>query len=162
MTTLRRRLATLALLIAVPVIFTAAPATAQTGSSGMGSGPAGPSGVMMDRPMSPAARSTMPGSMPMQQTMPQESSGTTTTGPVGSTSGRMTPMNDVPMRSGAASLEDEAARTALLNRFGGLGFSALESFRRMGAGYEADVRTINGERMTVDIDPRSGAVTTRR
>jgi hypothetical protein len=162
MTTLRCRLVTLALAIAVPAILTAVPATAQTGSTGMGSGPAGPSGVMMDRPMSPAARSTMPGSMPMQQTMPRESSGATTTGPVGTTSGSMSPMNDAPMRSGAARLDDEAARTALLNRFGGLGFSALESFRRTGAGYEADVRTITGERMTVDIDPRSGAVSTRR
>lgn len=107
-----------------------------------------PPGVVMDRPTPAPRGATTP-------TRPPPSSGATTTGPVGTGSGGQT-------RPSAGRLDDEAARTALLNRFGGLGFAALESFRRTGGGYEAEVRTVTGERMTVDIDPRTGEVMTRR
>jgi hypothetical protein len=122
-----------------------------TGDVAPGPGSAGatvPPGVVMDRP-TPAPRGAM------TPTRPVPSSGATTTGPLGTGSAG-------PAQSTAGRLDDEAARTALLNRFGGLGFAALESFRRTGGGYEAEVRTITGERMTVDIDPRTGEVMTRR
>jgi hypothetical protein len=133
-----RSFAALALALAVPVL-AAGPLAAQTGGTG--------TGVVMDRPAA-APR----GAAPMR---PAASSGATTTGPIGTGSGGAT-------RPAAGRLDDETARTALLNRFGGLGFAALESFRRTGDGYEAEVRTITGERMTVDIDPRTGEVMTRR
>ena len=120
------------------------PGTGRAGATGA----SGPPGVVMDRP-TPAPRGAI------TPTRPAASSGATTTGPIGTgSSGATRPMAGRP--------DDEAARTALLNRFGGLGFAALESFRRTGGGYEAEVRTITGERMTVDIDPRTGEVMTRR
>lgn len=112
-----------------------------------GTGASGP--IVTERP-SPTPRAAMP-----DRSGADARSGSTTAGPVG-TGGTGT------ARSGGGRLDDEAARTALLNRFGGLGFAALDEFRRTGTGYEADVRTVTGERMTVDIDPRTGAVSTRR
>lgn len=145
----------LAFALAVPALG-ATSVAAQTGTTGTDAvprtrvdpGAAVPPGAVMDRPTHAPRGATTP-------TRPPPTSGATTTGPVGTGSGGQT-------RPSAGRLDDEAARTALLNRFGGLGFAALESFRRTGGGYEAEVRTVTGERMTVDIDPRTGEVMTRR
>ncbi len=135
---IHRPFAALALALALPALV-AGPLAAQTDAKV-------PPGVVMDRPA--------PGNA-MPRSTAALSSGATTTGPLGAGS------TDA-LRPTAERRDDEAARTALLNRFGGLGFAALESFRRAGAGYEAEVRTVTGERMTVDIDPRTGEVMTRR
>ena len=152
-----RRLAFMAVALGLTALLTG-PASAQTATTGNdviprtrsdpGGSVGGPGSVVMER-ATPSPRATTPRAGPAQR------SGSTTTGSLGDGTTEAT-------GTGASRSGDEVARTALLNRFGGLGFAGLDGFRRTGTGYEADVRTVTGERMTVDIDPRTGAVTTRR
>jgi hypothetical protein len=67
---------------------------------------------------------------------------------------------DVGDRQGPTQTEDELVRTSLLNRFGGLGFSALGRLTREGELYVAEVMTRDRRWIEILIDPRTGEVLT--
>jgi hypothetical protein len=64
----------------------------------------------------------------------------------------------VSQRSGPKQRQIELAQTTLLNQFGGLGFSKLISFDKVGSSYVAVVETVRGDDVTVTIDPFTGKI----
>lgn len=56
----------------------------------------------------------------------------------------------------------ELLQTTLLNRFGELGIAELNDFRKEGESYIATVTTVQGERMEVVIDPDTGDIVAQR
>jgi hypothetical protein len=67
---------------------------------------------------------------------------------------------DVTDRLGPEQSEEELVRTSLLNRFGGLGFSALGRLTREGSLYVAEVMTRDRHWIEIVIDPRTGEILT--
>lgn len=67
---------------------------------------------------------------------------------------------DVGDRLGPEQSEEELVRTSLLNRFGGLGFSALGRLTREGSLYVAEVMTRDRRWIEIVIDPRTGEILT--
>lgn len=53
-------------------------------------------------------------------------------------------------------------RTTLLNRFSQLGFAEVSAFRREGENYVTQATTVQGETVSVLIDPIAGTVVARR
>lgn len=69
---------------------------------------------------------------------------------------------DITDRKGKDQREMELVQTSLLNRFGGMGFSEMRNFRKIGVNYAAEVRTVEGIWMNILVDPATGAVTVQQ
>jgi hypothetical protein len=69
---------------------------------------------------------------------------------------------DISDRKGKDQRDMELVQTSLLNRFGGMGFAEMRNFRKIGANYAAEVRTVEGVWMNILVDPATGAVTVQQ
>ena len=67
-------------------------------------------------------------------------------------------LHDAAERMDARQTGIELIQTSLLNQLGNLGFSRLEQFRKVGEGYEADLRTASGLAVDVTVDPANGEI----
>jgi len=65
---------------------------------------------------------------------------------------------DVHDRMGPEQRTLELVQTTLLNRFGGLGFARVLDVDKVGTRYLAQVATVRGETVTVEIDPLTGNI----
>jgi len=79
-----------------------------------------------------------------------------TSGAVGS--GSAVSRDDITARRGRGQNDLELTQTSLLNEFSAQGFTAVRDFRKNGQNYVANVQDQQGRWMTVEIDPRTRAI----
>jgi hypothetical protein len=138
---------TFAPLLALAVAATSSLAFAQTSGTGASGGVTSPN------------RQTQPGSMAVQAQPPMAPL-------AGASSGTQLSIEqgqpDISDRKGNDQRDMELVQTSLLNRFGGMGFAEMRNFRKIGANYAAEVRTVEGVWMNILVDPATGAVTVQQ
>ena len=126
------------------------------------------SGTVMDNTTSaPAGRVTTQSGRPGD---PAWSRSQTTTSSSGSTgystsatgSGAVMSRDDIASRRGRGQNDLELTQTSLLNEFSAQGYTAVRDFRKNGQNYVANVQDQQGNWMTVEIDPRSRAISPMR
>lgn len=68
---------------------------------------------------------------------------------------------DIATRRGRGQNDLELSQTSLLNQFSAAGYTMVRDFRKDGAGYVAQARDRDGRWASVELNPRSGAITPR-
>lgn len=92
-----------------------------------------------------------------------QSTTTYSSGSAGSTggaagSGSVMGRDDITARRGRGQNDLELTQTSLLNEFSAQGYTAVRDFRKNGQNYVANVQDQQGRWMTVEIDPRTRAI----
>lgn len=86
------------------------------------------------------------------------SSGSTGYTSSGAASGSVMSRDDITARRGRGQNDLELTQTSLLNEFSAQGYTAVRDFRKNGQNYTANVQDQQGRWMTVEIDPRTRAI----
>jgi hypothetical protein len=86
-------------------------------------------------------------------------SGSTGAPAAGTASGSMMSRDDINTRRGRGQNDLELTQTSLLNEFSAQGYTAVRDFRKNGQNYVANVQDPQGRWMTVELDPRTRAIT---
>lgn len=74
-------------------------------------------------------------------------------------SGSMSSRDDITARRGRGQNDLELTQTSLLNEFSAQGYTAVRDFRKNGQNYVANVQDPQGRWTTVELDPRTRAIT---
>ena len=113
--------------------------------------------------------STTPGTTMTNPSGTMGSTGAAATGAMGSTGSmqgnRQVLMNvdrNVGDRAGRGQNRTELMQTSLLNYFSSAGFTAVRDFRKQGQNYVAEAQDQDGRWTTVELDPRTGTITSLR
>ncbi|HYH39163.1 MAG TPA: hypothetical protein VD860_13135 [Azospirillum sp.] len=85
-------------------------------------------------------------------------SGSTGYSTSGMGSGSVMSRDDITTRRGRGQNDLELTQTSLLNEFSAQGYTAVRDFRKNGQNYMANVQDQQGRWMTVEIDPRTRAI----
>lgn len=85
--------------------------------------------------------------------------GSGSTGGTASGTGSMSSRDDIATRRGRGQNDLELTQTSLLNEFSAQGYTAVRDFRKNGQNYVANVQDQQGRWMTVELDPRTRAIT---
>ncbi len=104
-------------------------------------------------------QSGQPGTAIQRSTTDTYGSGSTgyTSSTVGS--GSVMSRDDITARRGRGQNDLELSQTTLLNEFSAQGYTAVRDFRKNGQNYVANVQDQQGQWMTVELDPRTRAIT---
>ncbi len=123
------------------------------------------SGTVMDNTSSAqggrvTTQSGQPGTV-IQRSTTTDTYGSGSTGYTSSTVGSGSVMNrdDITARRGRGQNDLELSQTSLLNEFSAQGYTAVRDFRKNGQNYVANVQDQQGRWMTVELDPRTRAIT---
>ncbi|WP_431854829.1 hypothetical protein [Azospirillum sp.] len=132
--------------------------TTTTRSTTMGSGT-----VMDNTTTAPAGRVTTQSGQPGGTAGWSRSQTTTSSGSTGYSSsstgsGSVMSRDDITTRRGRGQNDLELTQTSLLNEFSAQGYTAVRDFRKNGQNYMANVQDQQGRWMTVEIDPRTRAI----
>ncbi|PWC53946.1 hypothetical protein [Azospirillum sp. TSO22-1] len=111
----------------------------------------------------PAGRVTTQSGQPggtagWSRSQPTTSSGSTGYSTSGTGSGSAVSRDDITSRRGRGQNDLELKQTSLLNEFSAQGYTAVRDFRKNGQNYMANVQDQQGQWMTVEIDPRTRAI----
>lgn len=138
-----------------------------TTTSSTTGGPVG--GTIMDNSTSPqggrvTTQSGQPGDPALSRSQTRTTtdtygSGSTGNAAAGTASGSMMGGDDINTRRGRGQNDLELTQTSLLNEFSAQGFTAVRDFRKNGQNYVANVQDQQGRWMTVELDPRTRAIT---
>lgn len=124
------------------------------------------SGTVMDNTTStPAGRVTTQSGQPAagwSRSQTTTSSGSTGYSTSGTGSGSAVSRDDITARRGRGQNDLELTQTSLLNEFSAQGYTAVRDFRKNGQNYMANVQDQQGRWMTVEIDPRTRAISPAR
>ncbi|WP_448192056.1 hypothetical protein [Azospirillum sp. sgz301742] len=86
-------------------------------------------------------------------------SGSTGNAAAGTASGSVMSRDDISARRGRGQNDLELSQTSLLNEFSAQGYTAVRDFRKNGQNYVANVQDPQGYWTTVELDPRTRAIT---